>query len=936
MDVEGQNSNHQNQDATPLMSKGLRRVLIVLNCVLMALGNTGGPLLLRLYYRSGGKRQWLSSWLLTGGWPLIFLPLLITYLNRRRRCQLRPANRHPAKLFFITLRLFLACAFLGLLTGLDDFLYAYGLSFLPVSTSSLLISTQLAFTAFFAFLIVKQKFTPYSINSVALLTVGAAILGLHASSDRPDNVTKSEYYMGFILTLGAAVLFALILPLVELMYAKSKQAITYTLVMEMQLVMGFFATAFCTVGMLANKDFQAIPREARHSDGGESRYYVILVWNAVVWQSFSLGTVGIIFCVNTLLAAVLISVFIPVTEVLAVVFFKENFSSEKGVALALSLWGLASYSYGEYRQEKAKKDKAAPSQTSNHQNQDAAPLTSKGLRRVLIVLNCVLLALGNTGGPLLLRLYFRSGGKRQWLSSWLVTGGWPIIFLPLLITYLHRRRRQIRPGHIHPTKLFFITPRLFVACAFIGVFTGLDDFLYAYGLAFLPVSTSALLLSTHLAFTAFFAFLIVKQKFTPFSINSVALLTVGAAILGLHVSSDRPDNVTKSEYYMGFILTLGSAALYALILPLVQLMYAKSKQAITYTLVMEMQLVMGCFATAFCTVGMLAIPREARHSEGGESRYYVILVWSAVFWQFFFLGAVGVIFCVNTLLAAIVIAVFIPVTGVLGVVFFEEKFSSEKGVALVLALWGLASYCYGEYRQEKDKKDEATPSNQAIPREARHFELGEFRYYVVLVWNAVFWQFFFLGTVGVIFCVNTLLAGILVAVFIPVTEVLGVVFFKENFSSEKGVALGLSLWGLASYSYGEYRQEKDKKDKATPSDQETTRFRGGSTGQRQWKNRRNYDSIISTPKLMKPLYEVCYRIHTTLLYNAFKSREEHDGIGFCGRRSYHVLETRMGEVQIERKIILIIINKIYHMPEIDGSHTRPEDLHYSERARPRR
>ncbi|RWW02190.1 hypothetical protein GW17_00034734 [Ensete ventricosum] len=108
---------------------------------------------------------------------------------------------------------------------------------------------------------------------------------------------------------------------------------------------------------------------------------------------------------------------------------------------------------------------------------------------------------------------------------------------------------------------------------------------------------------------------------------------------------------------------------------------------------------------------------------------------------------------------------------------------------------------------------------QAIPREARHFQLGEFRYYVVLVWNAVFWQFFFLGTVGVIFCVNTLLAGILIAVFIPVTEVLGVVFFKENFSSEKGVALGLSLWGLASYSYGEYRQEKDKKDKATPSNQ---------------------------------------------------------------------------------------------------------------------
>lgn len=79
-----------------------------------------------------------------------------------------------------------------------------------------------------------------------------------------------------------------------------------------------------------------------------------------------------------------------------------------------------------------------------------------------------------------------------------------------------------------------------------------------------------------------------------------------------------------------------------------------------------------------------------------------------------------------------------------------------------------------------------------------------------MVWSAVIWQCFFLGTVGVIFCVNTLLAGILIAVFIPVLEVLGVIFFDEKFTSEKGVALVLSLWGLASYSYGEHLQHREK------------------------------------------------------------------------------------------------------------------------------
>lgn len=82
---------------------------------------------------------------------------------------------------------------------------------------------------------------------------------------------------------------------------------------------------------------------------------------------------------------------------------------------------------------------------------------------------------------------------------------------------------------------------------------------------------------------------------------------------------------------------------------------------------------------------------------------------------------------------------------------------------------------------------------------------------MVLVWCAIFWQFFFLGTVGVIFCVHTLLAGILIAGFIPITEVLSVIFFHEKFGSDKAIALVLSLWGLASYSYGDYFEAKQKK-----------------------------------------------------------------------------------------------------------------------------
>ncbi|KAE9619332.1 putative purine permease, plant [Lupinus albus] len=43
---------------------------------------------------------------------------------------------------------------------------------------------------------------------------------------------------------------------------------------------------------------------------------------------------------------------VPVTEVLAVIFYKETFKAEKGVSVVLSIWGFVSYFYGEFKQAK--------------------------------------------------------------------------------------------------------------------------------------------------------------------------------------------------------------------------------------------------------------------------------------------------------------------------------------------------------------------------------------------------------------------------------------------------------------------------------------------------------------------------------------------------------------------------------------------------------
>ncbi|CAN6217998.1 unnamed protein product [Urochloa humidicola] len=358
MDLEARNDSPPGRNNT----KTMQRLMVALNCALLGVGVTGGQLLTRLYYSRGGHRQWLTSWLQSAGWPLLLIPLAASYTTRRARA--RGGGGAAPALLITPPRILLAAAGLGLIAGVDNFLYAWGLEFLPVSTSAILISTQLVFTVSFAFLIVRQRLTPASVNAVVLLTVGAVVLGLHVSSDRPPGVTRGKYWLGFALTLGAAALYGVFMPLVELAYkcaAGGGRALTYVVAMEVQLVIAFVATVFCTVGMVVNKDFQAIPREAKQFELGESRYYMVLVWAAVLWQFFFLGTVGVIFCVHTLLAGILIAVFIPITEVAAVIFLHEKFSSEKGVALVLSVWGLASYSYGEWSEARAKKKtEAAP------------------------------------------------------------------------------------------------------------------------------------------------------------------------------------------------------------------------------------------------------------------------------------------------------------------------------------------------------------------------------------------------------------------------------------------------------------------------------------------------------------------------------------------------------------------------------------------------
>ncbi|EPS58319.1 hypothetical protein M569_16495 [Genlisea aurea] len=125
-----------------------------------------------------------------------------------------------------------------------------------------------------------------------------------------------------MITSAAAAVWGLL----ELAYSKNGQPISFPLALEFHLVLRLAATVFCTVGMIADGDFAAIPKEARCS---------------------FVGAIAVLLQSSALYSGVLAAVLLPPVEILGAIFFREKFGAEKGISLFLCLWGFASYYYGE-------------------------------------------------------------------------------------------------------------------------------------------------------------------------------------------------------------------------------------------------------------------------------------------------------------------------------------------------------------------------------------------------------------------------------------------------------------------------------------------------------------------------------------------------------------------------------------------------------------
>ncbi|XWS62314.1 hypothetical protein CRYUN_Cryun06bG0000400 [Craigia yunnanensis] len=320
------------------ISKKRYMPLLLINYTCLFVGSVSSSLLSKYYFNHKGSSKWVSTWVQSAGFPLLFFPIFLPYYLFKCT-QRKPFTRFTPGILSLSI-------FIGLMLGLNNLFFSWGNSYLPVSTSALLLSSQLVFNLILSVIIVKHKITFMNLNCVILLTLSSILLALGSSHDRPHDLTRENYYIGFMATIGAGLLFALYLPIMEMIY---KKVYCYAMVMEMQLVMEISATVLASVGMAWDGGFAEMKRESREVfDKGEGVYWATVMTNMMTWQLCFMGTAGTVFLTCSLTGGICMTALLGMNVLGGVLVYREEFGGVKAVSTVMCGWGFCSYVYGMY------------------------------------------------------------------------------------------------------------------------------------------------------------------------------------------------------------------------------------------------------------------------------------------------------------------------------------------------------------------------------------------------------------------------------------------------------------------------------------------------------------------------------------------------------------------------------------------------------------
>lgn len=359
---------------------------------------------------------------------------------------------------------------------------------------------------------------------------------------------------------------------------------------------------------------------------------------------------------------------------------------------------------------------ASPPRHENETNQPAIPQKRNSKWWLLVAFYSLLLLAGQSVAVLLGRLYFEKGGNSSWMGALVQPAGFPI----LLPFYLSQPKSPSTSNFETNLPSNLVLASIYISS---GLFLAIVSMLHSLGLKYLPVSTYSLVCASQLGFNALFSFFLNSLKLTPFIINSLVLLTISSILLVFQDDSAESKQVYKRKYAFGFICTVGASAGYGLLLSLTQFAFKNVLKQETFKVVLDMTIYPSLACTIAVLVGLFAsgewkgLGKEMEGFKLGEVSYCMTLIWTAISWQLFSIGCVGLIFEVSSVFSNVISTFGLPVVPVLAVFCFGDKMDVIKAIAMVLAIWGFLSYVYQHYLDDcklKKQKSNAAATEMLI------------------------------------------------------------------------------------------------------------------------------------------------------------------------------------------------------------------------------
>ncbi|CAA7042808.1 unnamed protein product [Microthlaspi erraticum] len=195
-----------------------------------------------------------------------------------------------------------------------------------------------------------SKIHTFYTQLACLLTISSTLLVIQPDheSSISESSAKYNYVIGYICAICSSAGYSLVLSLMDYVFENVLKESSFKKILDMDRYPSLVATCAVLVGLFASGGWQMLRTEMEEFKLGKSSYILIALGSTVSWQAFSIGSLGLILEISSLFSNVIGTLGLPVVPILGVVFFKEEMSGIKLIAMVLAIWGFVSYAYQHY------------------------------------------------------------------------------------------------------------------------------------------------------------------------------------------------------------------------------------------------------------------------------------------------------------------------------------------------------------------------------------------------------------------------------------------------------------------------------------------------------------------------------------------------------------------------------------------------------------